>query len=257
MFERIGWRPHCIWNRSADGLQRAEAYIHFEMSTHRWTEVDLSVDWIVIAVRDDAIEELVNRLASRGDLHQGIKVFHSSGFYDASVLEPLARKGARTGSLHPIISVADIPTGIRELARAVYSCEGPIAAELVRGVEAIGGTAIRVNGDQKKVIHLAAVLTNNFLTSLMEVIRQLHRDCGLTAEAAGQLIGPISRQSTQKGWERDFTDALTGPIARGDEKTISEHLAFLEQYPRLRQIYRDFLQLTEGLLQGKSIADIE
>ena len=257
LLQRIGWQPRCLWNRSDAGLQRARKHIQFDISTHHWEELDGSVDWVVIAVRDDAIAELATRLAYKADLRRGTNVFHSSGFYDAGLLKPLARKGARTGSLHPIISVTDIPNGIRELSKTVYSCEGQIADELVQLVEAFGATAILVNGDQKRVIHLSAVLMNNFLTSLMEVIRQLHRECGFTAAEAGRLIGPISRQSTQTGWEHNFTDALTGPIARGDQKTISEQLAFLAQYPRLQEIYRDFLELTKGLLQGKSIADIE
>ncbi|HPD26528.1 MAG TPA: DUF2520 domain-containing protein, partial [Candidatus Marinimicrobia bacterium] len=54
---------------------------------------------------------------------------------------------------------------------------------------------------------------------------------------------PITEQAVLNGWEKNVADALTGPLMRGDYQTIEKHLALLDDYPELKKLYQDFIDL--------------
>jgi predicted short-subunit dehydrogenase-like oxidoreductase (DUF2520 family) len=52
--------------------------------------------------------------------------------------------------------------------------------------------------------------------------------------------------------ERGLPDALTGPLARGDVRTITTHLRVLEQFdPALNDLYRQLALQTLALVESR------
>ncbi|NLA23292.1 MAG: DUF2520 domain-containing protein, partial [Candidatus Marinimicrobia bacterium] len=134
-------------------------------------------------------------------------------------------------------------TGIRLLGQCVYTCEGVIKKSLAEIVRSIGGQPYLLNHKQKEAIHLSAVFLNNYVVALINAIKILNSKNNLEPSNVRAILQPINEQAVLSGWEKSATDALTGPLMRGDYQTIEKHLALLDNYPELKKLYQDFIDL--------------
>jgi predicted short-subunit dehydrogenase-like oxidoreductase (DUF2520 family) len=55
---------------------------------------------------------------------------------------------------------------------------------------------------------------------------------------------------------RGVPDALTGPLVRGDLKTVESHLAVLDPMPEMKAAYLAFVRLSLPLLAARGIDTI-
>lgn len=235
---RIGYQPRLVWNRSPEKLIKAVQLVPFNKSTTTIKDIHNPGNWLIIAVSESAITRVARDLAALDVDWSGVKVFHTSGFYAADVLHPLRARGAKTGALHPVISVPSAVQGKISLALATYTCQGYLAPELLKLVARIGGKGFRVSVEQKKVIHVAAVLLNNYLMATIAGLRELGEQVELESVTNHQILDPIIQQTLRKAWTQNIDETITGPIARGDRKTVAGHLEALADFPGLQNIYR-------------------
>ena len=247
--EKAGFLPTFLWNRGVAGIERTIKYVRFQQSTAELTAFPQDIEWIIIAVSDDAIPTVTRDLSKVLKTGTGKRVFHISGAWDSALLMDLEKKDCRTGSFHPLLSAPDIDTGIAMMGDAVFSCEGEIAQDLKQLAEIIGGTGIVLNAEQKSLVHLSAVFVNNFQTALIQSLKQLAESRKIPESKLEILLKTLSRQSRENAWKKSLEDSLTGPVVRDDRKTIARHLKELEQVPELKRIYEDYVELTRKLLQ--------
>ncbi|MDO9548591.1 MAG: DUF2520 domain-containing protein [Candidatus Marinimicrobia bacterium] len=247
--EKAGYTPAFLWNRSPKGINMARGYVNFQKVSTEIESLPHSIEWIIIAVSDDAIQTVAQNLSQVLKDGNGKKVFHISGAWDSGLLNDLKMRHCRTGSFHPLLSVTDIETGIRMMGNAVFSCEGEIAGELQQLAENIGGTGIQLNADQKSLIHLCAVFANNFQTVTMQALKQLALSKNISSEMLSAFLKTLSQQAIDNAWSKSLGESLTGPVARGDQKTIDKHLNQLKDTPELKNLYEQYVALTRQLLK--------
>ncbi|HCL00087.1 MAG TPA: hypothetical protein DHW42_08300 [Candidatus Marinimicrobia bacterium] len=246
--EKAGFEPSFLWNRSQEGLRKALKRVHFRKCSTDLSQIPAHCEWIIITVKDDAIEEVVQRLVNTLKDGDGKKVFHTSGAWDSKPLEPLQKQGCRTGSFHPLISIPDIETGIRMMPGSVFSCEGEIRDDLLDLARLIGVTGIVLNSEQKETVHLGAVFINNYITVLIQALKRLARTKGIPDDTLKLMLERLAGQALGSAWNKSLKDSLSGPAVRGDEKTIQKHRRQLENMPELKKLYDQFLALTRQLL---------
>lgn len=246
--EKAGFEPSFLWNRSQEGLRKALERVPFRKYSTDLSQIPAHCEWVVITVKDDAIEEVVQRLANVIKDGDGKKVFHTSGAWDSKPLDILQKAGCRTGSFHPLISIPDIETGIRMIPGSVFSCEGEIRDDLLDLARLIGATGVALNSEQKETVHLGAVFVNNYVTVLIQALKQIARTKGIPDDTLKLLLERLARQAFGDAWNKSLKDSLSGPVARGDEKTIQKHRRQLENLPELKKLYDQFLALTRQLL---------
>jgi predicted short-subunit dehydrogenase-like oxidoreductase (DUF2520 family) len=245
---KAGYKPAFVWSRSGDSIQKALNYIKFNRSSVHLSAIPWDCQWIVIAVRDDAIVNVARRLAGIMKSAEGVKVFHTSGAWDSAILKPLHEAGLGTGSFHPLISIPDIATGIKIIPGTVFNCEGQIREDLIRLAVEIGGRGVALRSDQKELVHVAAVFLNNYLTVLVQALKKLACQRDIDSETFHVLLERLPQQALEKAWNQPVADSLSGPAVRGDRKTIQKHRQLLQQSPELRKLYNQFLALTKKLL---------
>lgn len=245
---KSGYYPKFLWNRSENRLLNALKYVPFNTYSTDMNKFQLKTEWIIISVSDDAIEKVAESIAKLPENFANVKIFHTSGCFGSTVLQSLKEKGARVGSLHPVLSVSGIKSGIENLPTAIFICEGEIQSELIKLVRKFGGTGIALDSNQKKVIHISATFLNNYIVVLIEAVKRLCKDNGLSEEKTGQILRNLSEQSIKQGWNYKISEILTGPLIRGDVKTIKEHLNHLEKTPNLKHLYIDFAKLALKML---------
>jgi predicted short-subunit dehydrogenase-like oxidoreductase (DUF2520 family) len=102
--------------------------------------------------------------------------------------------------------------------------------------------------EHRAAYHAAAAMASNFLVALEESAGELLSRAGV--EEARELLAPLVLR-TAANWAEDGADALTGPIARGDEATVARHReAIAELAPELAPMYVALAERTREIARG-------
>jgi predicted short-subunit dehydrogenase-like oxidoreductase (DUF2520 family) len=196
----------------------------WETSDIRLAEAD-EADIVVICVPDDAIVEVSARFAGR-------PMAHVSGAHPASILRGDGPKIA----FHPLQTVtmdepADVFLGVR------FSVEGEEALHDTarRLVRAAGGVPVDVTPEQKRALHVAAVILSNFTVGLHAAADDILSETGLHA-TSDTLLRPLLDRTLDNIRKKGALASLTGPAARGDQATIDAHTAAIDD-ERVRDLY--------------------
>lgn len=195
-----------------------------------------AVDVVAIATQDRVISDVVREIDERASDLTGKLFFHTSGADPCSILIPLDKKGACLGSLHPLQTFPDIESAIEVLPDTSIFIEGDEKARnLLRFIgENLGAKVYVIESGDKVFYHLAAVVVCNLLCALMYAGKGIMDRIDVGLEPFIPIIRATMKNIENKGPLR----ALTGPIMRGDDKTIRSHLEAMRSMGRHEEIYR-------------------
>lgn len=190
-------------------------------------------DIVLVTVNDDAIAGVVARVAAAGGFRAGQMVAHMSGALPLAVLEPAADAGADVGCLHPLQSFASADDAARLLPGSVFGITpGSGAREAIEAlVEVLGGEAVLVADADKALYHAAAVTASNYLVAVEDTAVHLLMRAGFDEDAAMRALRPLMAGTAENVSRLGTTDALTGPIVRGDVETVRGHIEALRELP--------------------------
>lgn len=197
--------------------------------------------WIILSVPDDEIKKVAEELATSEVEWEGRFVFHCSGLLPTDALKSLEKKGALTASIHPIQSFPQKRPALGAFKGIYFGLEGrenalDLAKRIVRQLE---GHYIILEGEDKPLYHAACSIASNFLITLLSMASSLLEQTGLKKEMASQILFPLVQGTLQNVKEFDMDSALTGPIIRGDEKSIHKHLLALRKLPAQKELYME------------------
>jgi predicted short-subunit dehydrogenase-like oxidoreductase (DUF2520 family) len=185
--------------------------------------------------------------AAAGKIAPGPVVGHCSG---ATTLEPLA--GHEALGLHPLMTVpaGSPPEVFRGAAAAVDGTTPRALAAAEELARLLGMRPMRVAPEDRAAYHAAAAIASNFLVALEESAAELLERSGI--DDAHELIAPLVLRSAAN-WAERGPEALTGPIARGDEDTVSRHLdAIGDRAPELLELYEALAARTRAIASERS-----
>src|SRR5690606_2718203 len=194
-------------------------------------------DVYILAVSDDAIKDLSSKLPFENRL-----VIHTSGSISIYDINQKNRRGVfyplQTFSKDAFVDFANVPICIEAIKSADYHVLKSLAIT-------IGSSTKRVNSDQRRVLHLAAVFVNNFTNQLYRVAHEITESEG----ADFDILKPLILETANKVQELSPYNAQTGPAKRNDKKTLRKHLKLLNKNPHHKAIYElltDSIQITHG-----------
>jgi predicted short-subunit dehydrogenase-like oxidoreductase (DUF2520 family) len=199
----------------------------------------------ILCVPDAAITEAADAIAAgMPDLRFA---GHTSGASGLDALAPLAAAGAATFSLHPLQTVPDGNTDFTGCPAAISGSTAEALAVARALAERLGMRPFEIPDERRAAYHAAASIASNFLVALEESAAGLLEEAG--APDARELLAPLVLR-TAANWSERGADALTGPIARGDETTVARHLeALRETAPQLVPLYEALAQRTRELAE--------
>lgn len=182
-------------------------------------------DLYLISVADHAFPTLVPALPRVEDAVWA----HTSGGVDATVLSPL---GPNYGVFYPlqtfsrgtVVDLADVP----------FFIEGSnprTTDELMRLARGLSGNVREADSRQRAVLHIAGVLTCNFVNHLWDTASGLLQRDGLDLS----VVAPLIAETLDKAMRLGPHEAQTGPARRGDEAVIRRHMSMLD--PDDAQLY--------------------
>jgi predicted short-subunit dehydrogenase-like oxidoreductase (DUF2520 family) len=209
---------------------------------------------ILLTVPDDAIAPVAAELAAKiGAELCGKVVLHTSGALDASVLEPLHRCGAATGSMHPLQTFSGV--GVPPLAGKVFAIEGDEpATRLARRIaRTLGGIPVAISPEDKPLYHAAGAFGAGLVLALEESGAQLLMQTGLKYREAQRALLSLTRQVLEHYEKLGLQKAWTGPLARGDYGVVAAHEQALGQAaPEVLAAYQAVSRLAARVLSRDS-----
>ena len=192
---------------------------------------------------------IVRSLAEEGSGWRGKIVLHTSGALDRSVLAPLARRGAHTGSMHPMQTFSG--RNVPRLEGVTFAIEGdPTAVRLAQSIaRSLGGVPVKIAGRNKPAYHATAVLASGSSFALIESSLRILTSIGFTRRQALETLLPLIRQMLDNIERLGPRAAWTGPLSRGDYEVVAKHARALRRYPpEFRHAYAALAHLAGRVL---------
>ncbi len=193
-------------------------------------------DLIWICVPDDAIAPCARQMAGLRPW-TGKIVLHASGVLGSDVLAPLRRKGAAVGSLHPMMTF--VRGSAPRLRGVSFAVEGDPAATAAarRLARALGGDVFSVAKRDKALYHAWGAFASPLLVAALAQGEEIAQRSGVSRQRARQVMAPIVRRTVENYLKVGGAAAFSGPLMRGDVRTVARHWRALGRVPGAREVY--------------------
>ncbi len=228
-----------VCNRSMVSSQRAVNFIQAGHAYDDYARLPKADVWL-LACGDNQLSDCCQQLCQQHHFAGQETMFHCSGALTAQeVLAPAPR--LHIASIHPIKSFADPLQSVHNFAGTYCGMEGDKEAltRLIPLFESIGAQLFTIKPEAKTLYHSASVIACNYLVALQELSIQTYAQAGVEREQAMQILRPIVQNTTENIFQLGTQNALTGPIARGDNQTVEKQLTALKSWDTdYAEIYR-------------------
>lgn len=246
------------FSKSKKSVEEAATFVHTGAFL-TLEELVEACDVIWITTPDDAIAavwESVRRLL----VHDKI-ICHFSGSLSSDVFSKRDESGVKACSIHPVYAFSDKFTAFQQLNTAMFTMEGDEEALFVMKplFESMGNKVQVIAPEMKARYHAAAVMASNLMIGLYRMSEKMLMDCGFDEETAEELLRPLVRGNIDKLLASTPQEALTGPVERGDEKTIQKHLPVLTKQERCvyAALSRELVEIAAGKNPEWNYEDIQ
>jgi predicted short-subunit dehydrogenase-like oxidoreductase (DUF2520 family) len=217
-----------VVNRTAEHAEALADALRASSWTADPAEVLADAGWLLIAVRDDAIEEVAASLAPHAG---GALATHTSGGTPGHALAPYFR---RYGVFYPLQSFSRERSPVwSKIPFCVDAVQADDVLFLKKVAKVIGNLVYQVDDAQRAGLHVAAVFANNFANHCFAIAERLLEERNLPFE----LLHPLMEETLNKALQDSPGRMQTGPALRGDVETVRRHLDALQSHPAWRDLY--------------------
>lgn len=216
-----GYAITAIASRTAGSAERLAARLP-DCRAVAVSRISASCDLVLLTVPDDAIATVAGQIPWQ----VGQMAVHCAGSLGRDVLIAAERAGALTGSWHPLQSLAG---GASNLAGSRFGIDAdpPLRGVLEAMTTAIGAFPLLLPPDGRTIYHLGAAIVSNYAVALVALAADLWQSIGIDRAEAVAALAPLLAGTAANLSTTGLPGALTGPIARGDLRTIERHLSAL------------------------------
>ena len=191
---------------------------------------------VLLCVPDDQIAGAAATIAP------GPLVGHCSGATGLNMLAP-----HEAFSLHPLMTVTERGAEFAGAGAAIAGSTPRALATAQSLADALGLRATRVADADRPAYHAAASIASNFLVTLEGMAERLGASAGISRAA----LVPLVRATVENWAALGARDALTGPVARGDEGTVArQRAAVAQRTPELLDAFDALVLATRELAAG-------
>jgi predicted short-subunit dehydrogenase-like oxidoreductase (DUF2520 family) len=155
----------------------------------------------------------------------------------SEALAALARCGVETGSAHPMMTfvAGEAPS----LEGAWFAVEGTAAA--VRAARAmagkLGARSFTIEPGRKALYHAFGAMLSPMLATELAAAERIGLRAGIDGKQVRRIMEPIVLRTLRNVLRGGAGKSFSGPLARGDVRTVAGHLESLEGLPELG-VYR-------------------
>ena len=221
-----------IYSRNAAAATEL-AYEWNTESTNYKSTINKNADVYLIAVADDAIEQVTDQLKLPGKV-----VAHTAAAVPKEVLKNVSE---HYGVFYPLQSLRKDMTALPDIPIFFDGSNNNAKNILEQLAHSISNEKVIEAGDDTRLkLHVAAVVVSNFVNHLYTLAENYCKMEGLDFK---QLL-PLIEETASRLKDTSPQQAQTGPAIRHDAETIHKHLELLHNHPQLKNIY---VLLTESI----------
>ena len=177
-------------------------------------------DIYIVAVSDRAIGDVSQFLQNKKGL-----VVHTSGATEMDVIQNDNR-----GVFYPLQTFsAGRPADFRGIPIGIEAHKKESLSILQELGDSISDKVHKIDSEQRKKLHLAAVFVNNFTNHFYHIGEEICASAGLSFD----LLKPLILETAEKIQSMSPSQAQTGPARRNDTSSIQEHLMLLEDQKQI------------------------
>ncbi len=243
-----GYRVVGVAGRAPDASSTRIAAIALDAPARLASEVGTGAAIVIVATPDHAIASAAS--AAAPSLEHGALVFHLAGSQNLDVfegmLETRSDAGLRVASLHPLQTFPSTSDGIERLYGSWAAVAGD--PQIMAIATELGLRTVEVEPNDRARYHAAAVVASNHVIALLGQVARLAASAGVPFDA----FLPLVQTSVENGFGLGPARALTGPVARGDLRTVQAHLQALD--PSERDAYRALAREASKLAERRDDA---
>ncbi len=226
-------------------IYKKSKYPQFKEKVENDLEKVISLSNVVfISVQESRIDDIVSEIASLHNL-SGKIFFHTSNALTSDEMLLLKEKGGLIASFSPLQTFPDFK-GDPDVFNGVYFLsEGDGVA--LKTADKIAGELnafnLVVDKSTKVFFHIGAVISSNFLNSLMKFSDIQVKKGG---DFNYKILLPLIKQTLRNIENIGLDKALTGPVKRGESEIVKKHLEMLDGKEK------DLYELLNGLIPVRS-----
>ncbi len=176
-----------------------------------------SADIYVISISDSYVGEISEKLNVSEKL-----VVHTSGSLDLSIIDSKNRRGVfyplQTLSKNKEIELAKVPICIES-----ENNKDLVLLETIS--KYIGCKTYKIDYNERKILHLAAIFSNNFVNHMFTIAKEILDEKNLDFN----ILKPLINETVNKIHKLDPENAQTGPAIRNNNEIILNHIKTLKK----------------------------
>lgn len=204
----------------------ALAYELDTVSTNYWTSVNKNADVYIIAVSDNAIDNITAELKLPGKV-----VAHTAAAVPKEVLKSVSN---HYGVFYPLQSLRKETESLPDIPLFVDGSDEKTISVLEKLAHSISAEkVVQAGNDERVKLHVAAVFVNNFTNYLYVLAEDYCKKEGIDFK----LLLPLIEETASRVKSNSPRSVQTGPAMRHDGETIQKHLELLKTYPELGEVY--------------------
>jgi len=191
-------------------------------------------DIYIISISDSYVDNLSKELNLSNKL-----IVHTSGSLDFTVLDNKNRRGVfyplQTFSKNKELEISKVPICIE-----AENNNDLILLEQVS--KCINCKSYKINYEERKTLHLAAIFSNNFVNHMFTIAKEILENKNLDFN----ILKPLINETVDKIHKLDPENVQTGPAIRNDSEIIITHIKALK-----KQEHKKIYELMTKLIQDK------
>ena len=227
-----GHRITQVLSKNAEHASRLASQFKAEYETNP-DHLHAYSDIYLLAVNDDALPDYLDHPILKNKI-----VIYSSG---AIGLTELSGLSLQLACIWPVYSIQKENLPKHDHVPLVINHTKDVDANVIEQIaSAISKSQYKLSDEQKKTVHLGAVIANNFTNHLYTLSNQLLEQQQIPFD----LLLPIIQNTTEKLQHSSPEKNQSGPAIRHDKITIGHHLEQLRHDELLKKIYTS---LTESI----------
>lgn len=197
------------------------------------SDVTFESDLIVIALKDDIIEQVLKKTAINNRL-----IVHTSGSFNTGKLKEYS---SRYGCLYPFQTFRkELETDLSEIHFFIEANTEIDEKSVFNLAQVFSDQVVSMNSNGRKSLHIAGIGLNNFTHYLLSVTKRYCESNNLKTEYLTNLLMQTVNNSF---YVDEALNMQTGPARRGDIKIVKEHIKRLDNSPKYQKIYKTISQL--------------
>jgi predicted short-subunit dehydrogenase-like oxidoreductase (DUF2520 family) len=204
--------------------------------TNDFNHLDSSADFYLVAMSDAALNGLQENIRLKNQL-----IVHTAGAISKDVLQLVS---TNFGVLYPLQSLRKEEKNDALQIPLLVDGNNETSSKMIAAfANSISRQVQIVSEEDRKKLHVAAVVVNNFTNYLFT----LASDYCKAEHVSFDLLYPLIDALVSRLHHHNPAEMQTGPALRKDTVTLEKHLRLLQSHPKLKSIY---LKMSDSIMNG-------